>query len=52
MALPSLLMGAFGLSKMSPEHTEMFQNHDDVLIALSLVILLMSTSSRNFVDDY
>lgn len=37
-ALPSLLMGAFRLSKMSSEQTEIFQNHD-ILIALLLSVI-------------
>lgn len=48
-------MGDFELSKMSPEHAEIFQNHD-ALIALLLFVILVtsisSTSSGNFMYEY
>lgn len=48
-------MGAFELSKMFPEHTKIFQNHDALVGLLLLVILVMSTSSTssgNFVHEH
>lgn len=51
-ALPSLLMGAFELSKMSPEHTKIFQNHYVLIALLLFVILVMSTCTGNSLYEY